>query len=383
MHVVGTIDVVALRVPLVQVDAPEIHHPQQRRHVVDDRKVDDVAVAVIDGAGADPFGTRRRRALHEEERPRGAVRIALHHHRAVADVRKQHGRNIGVVLDQAAFRDAALRPERLAQVRQANVLARDGERRVIDVGRAIVRRASNHEPRSDDLPCRAIVGSLIGSSFGGRWPCRAAPASGTYSSSRPAVTQRSIRPPRLMSPRPTKCRRKHQALAEDRQQQIDVLARRDAAEQHDLAVGPDGRQQRARAPARAARGRRRFARSMSSSAKPRNEPSVTGVSAARRPAFGVITEHTAGDTGSAGSGGRANRRAYASLPRKYRPLTKLKTSPSGAPSPALQLPRERERARWRHHHPRADAAAIGGRQQEDARQASRVRAARHSGDLGK
>src|SRR5262245_31866258 len=33
-----------------------------------------------------------------------------------------------------------------------------------------------------------------------------------------------------------------------------------------------------------------------------------------------------------GSGGRANRRAYVSLPRKYRPLMKEKNSPSDAPS---------------------------------------------------
>src|SRR5258706_5559829 len=36
-------------------------------------------------------------------------------------------------------------------------------------------------------------------------------------------------------------------------------------------------------------------------------------------------------TGLSGSG-RANRRAYVSLPRKYRPLMKLNRSPSGAPS---------------------------------------------------
>ena len=134
VHVVGPVDVVALRVPLVQVDAPEIDHPQQRRHVVDHREVDDVPVAVIDRAGADPVRPRRRRALHEEERPGGAVRISLHHHRAVADVREQDGRDVGVVLDQAALRDPALRPERLAQVGQAHLLAGDGQRRVIDVG---------------------------------------------------------------------------------------------------------------------------------------------------------------------------------------------------------------------------------------------------------
>src|SRR5205823_11813829 len=41
---------------------------------------------------------------------------------------------------------------------------------------------------------------------------------------------------------------KHQAVAEDRQQQIDVLARRDAAEQHDFAVRPNRLAQRRRGP---------------------------------------------------------------------------------------------------------------------------------------
>src|SRR5678810_357913 len=105
MNVVGTVDVIATRIPLVQVDAPEIDHPEQRWQIVDDREVDDVPGAVRARARAGPLWTRDRN----------------------------------------------------------------------------------------------------GSSFGGRWPCRIAPASGTYGSSKPAVTHRSINPPRLMSPRPTKC----------------------------------------------------------------------------------------------------------------------------------------------------------------------------------
>ena len=65
----------------------------------------------------------------------GAVRVALHHHRAVADVRQQHRRDVGVVLNQVALGDPALGPERLAQVRQAHLAAGDGQRRVVDVGR--------------------------------------------------------------------------------------------------------------------------------------------------------------------------------------------------------------------------------------------------------
>jgi hypothetical protein len=134
VHVVRTIDVVALRVPLVQVDAPQVHHPQERGQIVNHREVDDVAVAVIDRAGADPGRPRRGRALHEEEGASGAVWIPLHHHGAVGDVREENACDVRVVLNQAALRDAALRPERLAQVRQADIVAGHAERRVIGVG---------------------------------------------------------------------------------------------------------------------------------------------------------------------------------------------------------------------------------------------------------
>src|SRR5262245_12184641 len=81
--------------------------------------------------------------------------------------------------------------------------------------------------------------------------------------------------------------------------------------------------------------------SILASANARNDSTVIRVSAARSPAFGVITSTPPAITGSPGSGGQANRLAYASLPRKYRPLTKLKTSPSAAP---LRLRRARATA---------------------------------------
>ena len=63
------------------------------------------------------------RALHVEELPGGPVGIPLHHLRAVAHVRDQERRDVGVVLEQVALRDAELGPERLAQVREGDVLA--------------------------------------------------------------------------------------------------------------------------------------------------------------------------------------------------------------------------------------------------------------------
>ena len=135
VYEVRPIDVVAFRVPLVQIDAPEIDDPKQRRQVVNNRKVERVARPVLDNARADPVRPRRRRPLHEEEWTCHTVGIALHHHCAVADVWKQHGRYIRVVLEQRAFCDSTFRPERLPQARQAHLTARNHQRRAIDAGR--------------------------------------------------------------------------------------------------------------------------------------------------------------------------------------------------------------------------------------------------------
>ena len=51
----------------------------------------------------------------------GAVGITLHHHRAIPQVREEHGRDVGVVLQEVAFGEAELGPENLAEVRQANL----------------------------------------------------------------------------------------------------------------------------------------------------------------------------------------------------------------------------------------------------------------------
>ena len=96
VHVVGPIDVIALRIPLVQIDASEVDHPQQRWDVVDDGKIDDRARVVIDAARADPVRTRRRRAFHEEELAAGPVRVPLHDHGPVADVRQQEWGDVRV-----------------------------------------------------------------------------------------------------------------------------------------------------------------------------------------------------------------------------------------------------------------------------------------------
>ena len=91
VHVVRPVHVVAARVPLVEVDAAEVDHPQERGQVLDHREVDDVARLVLDGADLDPVRPRRGRALHEEELAGRAVRVALHDHGPVVEVGQQPG----------------------------------------------------------------------------------------------------------------------------------------------------------------------------------------------------------------------------------------------------------------------------------------------------
>ena len=135
--------------------------------------------------------------------------------------------------------------------------------------------------------------------------------------------------------------RKQELPSEDREQQVDVLAGCDAAEQHDLAVRSYRRSKvlarRARAVAGTADFRCRFSHPrMRETMRPSYECRRR---AGRRSALSRARLPPSRDR--PGSGGRANRLAYASLPRKYRPLTKLKTSPSVAP---LRLRRSRATA---------------------------------------
>ena len=64
-----------------------------------------------------------------------AIGVAAHDHGAIADVREQHRRDIGVVLDQRALGDAEVRPEKLTQVRQPHLAAVDFQYDVVDLCR--------------------------------------------------------------------------------------------------------------------------------------------------------------------------------------------------------------------------------------------------------
>ena len=121
VEVVGPIDVVAAGIPLVQVDASQVDHPEEGREVLDDREVDHVARRMLDGAGFDPVRAGEGCALHEEERARCAVRVALHDHGPIAEMGQQNGRHVDVVLDEVPLGDAERWPERLPEVRELHL----------------------------------------------------------------------------------------------------------------------------------------------------------------------------------------------------------------------------------------------------------------------
>ena len=247
MQVVGPIDVVTRRVPLVEIDAAEVDDPEQRRQVVDHRKVDDVARVVIDPAGANPVGPRRRRALHEEELAGGAVRVALHHHRAIADVRQQDRRDVGVVLNQIALGD------RRAQARTAcpgwsaaRSWPADLELELMpDFGMMtrVIRQQAWHGQRV----CRIVSVRLRAAASadagrGGRRPHR-------HVGQLLAAIARSAAAGRRGSCRRGRRSRSGNAAAR-RKRPVSTstyFARRDAAEQDDVAVGADVFGERARA----------------------------------------------------------------------------------------------------------------------------------------
>src|ERR1700678_2929079 len=132
---IGTVDVVAARVPGIQVDAPEIHYPHQRRHVLNDWKLDYVSGSVFNGADGNRRGAGGRRALHEEKSAIDAVGIALHDHGAVDQMRHQVRGDVEIVLEQVAFGKAKLRPEYFVEIGQLRAAAFDFDFRVVHARR--------------------------------------------------------------------------------------------------------------------------------------------------------------------------------------------------------------------------------------------------------
>src|SRR5439155_27384879 len=143
------------------------------------------------------------RALHEEELAARAVRVTLHHHGTIADVREEQGRDVRVVLEEVAFGEPELRPEQLAQVREPDLAVAELEDGVIAVAwnvdaarpgrerapppRGCCRMTSARGARRGNAdgaarhqrPSPGNAAPRSGSSFGGRRPFRTAPRTGT------------------------------------------------------------------------------------------------------------------------------------------------------------------------------------------------------------
>ena len=145
-------------------------------------------------------GPRRRRAFHEEELAGGAVRIPLHHHRAVADVRQQHGRDVGVVLNQVALGDAA------APARTACAGWSAGPRAAPTVSVTLSVSVGSVSMDLGHLGAPSASRRIPGSAPASAGAARVAPRRqrDVFELDPAPSTQRSISPPRLMSPRPTK-----------------------------------------------------------------------------------------------------------------------------------------------------------------------------------
>src|SRR5579859_2380247 len=149
-----------------------------------------------------------------------------------------------------------------------------------------------------------------GRSFGGFAPWSVALSTGTYSSSLCASTQRSMRPPRLISPRPTKSegnsRRSRKISSRGSTYFAVAILPRRTTSPVSFRMSDSARQSRQRGS-----GYVGLPGSMSFAAIWRTRSSVTSVSGGSKPASEVITK----DPDTVG-GGAAKAFAYDNLPRK-------------------------------------------------------------------
>jgi hypothetical protein len=85
----------------------------------------------------------------KKEIPFRAVRIALHYHRAILQVRQQDRRNIGIILQQIPLGDSALRPgelvepEEFVEMGELDFMSRDLNQCLVMAGRNYYARFSD------------------------------------------------------------------------------------------------------------------------------------------------------------------------------------------------------------------------------------------------
>ena len=100
----------------MHLDAAEVRDPHETGRVGHDGEVGLVAARVADVNGLEPVRMRVRHALLVEEIAVDAVRMPLHLHRSALDVVQRVRREVGVVLDEVAFRKPARGKEDLLEV---------------------------------------------------------------------------------------------------------------------------------------------------------------------------------------------------------------------------------------------------------------------------
>src|SRR5947207_11704866 len=77
MQVIGSMDVIATRIPGVEVDAAQIDNPQERGEVAHDGKIDYPRVRMFDRACVDPVGAGDGRAFLKEKWAAGTIGVTL------------------------------------------------------------------------------------------------------------------------------------------------------------------------------------------------------------------------------------------------------------------------------------------------------------------
>ena len=116
VEVIRPVDVVAARVPGIQIDTAEVDDPKEAGKIVNHGKVDHIRGGMGDGTDRKSLGALFGSVFLEEKLTVRPVGIALHHHRAVDQVRQENGRYVGIVLQQVPLGDAFIGPEELLQM---------------------------------------------------------------------------------------------------------------------------------------------------------------------------------------------------------------------------------------------------------------------------
>ena len=146
------------RRPEVQRDAAHVDHVEQRLDVV----ADEIVVLLSGHArGSNPGGNEVRRVLLIKALSRDAVGIAGQHHRPIAQVRQQPGRDVPVIVDEIALGVPLLGPEDLVEVGEGDLALHRRHRRRRFRRDAVERRLVGAESQERRLSKQASLGNFL------------------------------------------------------------------------------------------------------------------------------------------------------------------------------------------------------------------------------